>query len=113
MFYRLVISHPTIAQIEIGGEAAHVRHQLLNRNRVAAFAFHLRDELHDRVAQTNFSLFDEHHDAGGGGHDFGETGQVENRVRRHCFALWFDGARAVRLAPNDTAVAANEHDRTG
>ena len=110
---RFVIPGPTITQIEIRSEAAHVRHQLFDGDRVPAFAFHLGDELNNGITQSDPALFDEDHDAGGGGYDLGQTREIENRICRHRFAQWLDGARAVRLAPDDFSMTTDEHDGAG
>src|SRR5205807_1010247 len=52
-----------------------------------------------------------HHNAGSSGYDFSETGEIENRIRRHRFALRLDGARAVSLAPDDTGMTTDQYYR--
>src|SRR5216683_3198806 len=48
--HRFIVTSPTIAQIKIRSKAGHVSQQLLDRDRVAAVAFHLRNEFYDRIA---------------------------------------------------------------
>ena len=55
----------------------------------------------------------EDHDAGGGGDDFGETREIEDRVERHRFALRFNRARAVGFAPDNFSVTRDQHNRAG
>ena len=112
MLNRFVVTSPTLAQIEIGREAADMRHQLFDRNRVTAFAFHFGNELHNRIGEANSALLDKDHDAGGRRDDFGKTRKIENRIERHRFALGLDCARAVGFAPDNFSMARDQHYRT-
>ena len=111
MLNRFVVTSPTLSQIEIGSEAADVRHQLFDRNRVTAFAFHFGNELHNRIGEANSALLDEDHDAGGRRDDFGEACEIEDRVKSHRFALRLDCAGAVGFAPDNFSVTRDQHDR--
>ena len=48
--HSFVVSNPTLSEIEIRCKAGSVREQLFDGDRVAAFALHFRNELHDRIA---------------------------------------------------------------
>ena len=108
-----VVTAPTLAQIEVGSEAARVREQIFDGDRIASFALQLGYEVDQGISETHLALLDEHHDAGRGGDYFREAGQIENRIDRHGFTLGLDGARAIRLAPDDLSVMADQDDRSG
>ena len=88
-----------------------MRQELFDCDGVAALALHFGDKFDERIAEANFTTFDQNHDAGCSGHHFRQTREIENRVRRHCFSLRLHGARAIRLAPNDPIMVTDEHYR--
>ena len=84
---------------------------MLDRNRIPSFSFHLWNKLHNWIAEPNLALLDQDHNARRSGHHFGQTREIKNRVDCHHLALWLDRPCAIRHAPNDFTVMANQHDR--
>ena len=110
---RLLVTYPALSQIEIGGKAGRVRQQVFDRDCISPSLFHLGDKFHDGIVESHFALLDQNHNAGRGGDDFSETGEIKNGIRCHRLSLGFDGARAVSLAPDDAPTPRDENDRTG
>src|SRR2546430_17510420 len=109
MLDRFLVTYPTLSQIEIRGKAGRVRQQVFDRYSISPSTLHLRDKFHDGIVQSHFALLDQNHDAGRGGDDFSEAGEIENGIRSHHLSLWFDGARAVSLAPDGSSMPSNQY----
>ena len=67
----------------------------------------------DRVVQAKLALFEELHQAGCRGDDFGERGGVEDRIRGHLFLVRDQRAPAVRLAIQGLSVVPCHQDSAG
>ena len=84
---------------------------MLDRDRIASFSFQLGNKLHNWIVEPNLALLDQDHNARRGSNHLGQTREIKNRVDCHHLALWLDRPCAIRLAPDDFAVVANQHDR--
>src|SRR3989442_9666463 len=109
---RFLVTYPALSQIEIRGKAGSVRQQVFDRDCISPSLFHLGDKFHDGIVESHFALLDQNHNAGRGGDDFSETGEIKNGIRCHRLSLGFDGARAVSLAPDDSTMTTDKHHRS-
>ncbi len=100
-------------ELEIGPQPRCVRQQLANGDGALAVAPELGDELRDRIGQANPPLLHQLHHAGGRRHDFGQGGQIEDRVFGHRLLNRPDRAPAERPVIHDRVAAADQDDGAG
>ncbi len=84
---------------------------MFDRDPISSLAFQFRNVKWKRICQTNFSAFDQDHDARGSCDDFREAREIENCIDRHCLTGRLDGPIAVSLPPNNLTFAAHENNR--
>ena len=66
-----------------------------------------------RIVDPDFALLHQLHHRSGGGHDFGERSDVENRVHGHGLAARFERAIAEGLAVDHLSVVPDQQHRAG
>src|SRR5688500_19437196 len=84
--------------------------QMFDRDPLTLRTFQCRNIFRDGVTQTNLATFHEHHDAGGSGNHFRQTGDIENGVSRHRLVSRLGCAGAICFAPRDAYVRTNQYD---
>ena len=108
---RRLVSRPHLSQIDVGPQARDMGQKMTDGDVTFAVAFEARDVGGHTIAQSNASLLDQDHDAGGRGDDLGQRGQVEHRVERHRLGVRHERAIADRFLIEDLVAPAHEHDR--
>ena len=97
---------------QIGRQSRRMRQQMEYGDRLLAVRAELGDELRDGIAQTNAPLLHELHHARRRRHDFGQRGEIEDRVVGDRLGRRRDRATTERALVENAVAASDEHDGT-
>jgi hypothetical protein len=108
-----VLAGPHVAEIDVRPQAGHMREQMADGDIGLAVPFETRDERRDAIDQANLPVLDQHHHAGGRGHDLRQRSEIEHRVEGHRLAGRHQGAVADGLLVHDTIAHTDQDHCTG
>ncbi len=107
-----LVAAPVGVEVEIGPQAGKMRHQMTQGD-IGFAALEFGEVLGDAIVDAESAPLEKLHQDRRRGDHLGERGDVEDRVERHGFAPGRERAEPVGFAVEDTALVADNQDRSG